>query len=142
MLYTSSVNLYMLYALFTSVLSSTIRTISRRHFHGLFFPSSSNSVLQAYSDGDWACDSIHSCSTIGYCFLQDDALISWLSKMQLFVARALVLRLKPCSYRHNWHNYWAYWLHSLLSRKRESLLTLLFILVIRVLFIHNDVFHE
>ena len=57
-------------------------------FDGLHFSSHSSLTLQAYSDADWAGDPTDRRSTIGYCFLLGDSLISWRIKKQTVVARS------------------------------------------------------
>ena len=55
---------------------------------GLFFPSTSNLLLTAYSDADWGTCVDSRKSTSGYCMYLGDALISWKSKKQNTVARS------------------------------------------------------
>ena len=54
-------------------------------FDGLHFSSHSSLTLQAYSDADWEGDPTDRRSTIGYCFLLGDFLISRRSKKQTAV---------------------------------------------------------
>ena len=65
-----------------------LRYLKDTIFDGLHFFSHSSLTLQAYSDADWAGDPIDRRSTIGYCFLLGDSLISWRSKKQTVVARS------------------------------------------------------
>ena len=67
---------------------SILRYLKGTIFDGLHFSSYSSLTLQAYSDADWAGDPIDRRSTIGYCFLLGDSLISWRSKKQKVVARS------------------------------------------------------
>ena len=55
-------------------------------FDGFHFSSHSSLTLQAYSDANCAGDPTDRQSTIGYCFLLSDSLISWRSKKQTVVA--------------------------------------------------------
>ena len=57
-------------------------------FDGLHFSSHSSLTLQAYSDADWASEPTDRRSTIGYCFILGDSLVSWRSKKQIVVARS------------------------------------------------------
>ena len=59
-------------------------------FHGLHFSSQSLLILQVYSDADWAGDPTDRRSTIGYCFLFGDSLISWHSTKQFVFARSSI----------------------------------------------------
>jgi hypothetical protein len=65
-----------------------LRYLKDTLFYGLHFSSQSSLTLQAYSDADWAGDPTDRRSTIGYCFLLGDSLISWRSKKQSVVARS------------------------------------------------------
>ena len=71
-----------------AVVLRILRYLKDTIFKGLYFPSHSSLTLQAYSDADWAGDPIDRRSTIGYCFLLGDSLISWRSKKQTVVARS------------------------------------------------------
>ena len=57
-------------------------------FYDIFYSAQSPLVLRAFSDADWAGDSIDRRSTTGYCFLLGSSLISWRSKKQTHVARS------------------------------------------------------
>ena len=57
-------------------------------FDGLHFSPNSSLTLQAHSEAYWAGDSTDRRSTIRYCFLMGDFLISWRSKKQTVVARS------------------------------------------------------
>ena len=63
-----------------------LRYLKGTIFDGLHFSSHSSLTLQAYSDADWVGDPTDRRSTIGYCFLLGDSLISWRSKKQIVVA--------------------------------------------------------
>ena len=63
-----------------------LRYLKGTIFDGLHFSSHSSLTLQAYSDVDLAGDPTDRRSTIGYCFLLGDYLISWRSKKQTVVA--------------------------------------------------------
>ena len=71
-----------------AVVLRILRYLKGTIFKGLYFSSHSSLTLQAYSDADWAGDPIDRRSTIGYCFLLGDSLISWRSKKQTVVARS------------------------------------------------------
>jgi hypothetical protein len=62
--------------------------VKRTLFHGLHFFSRSSLDLYVYSDVDWVGDPTNRRSTMGYCFLLGDSLISWRSKKQFVVARS------------------------------------------------------
>ena len=62
--------------------------VKRTLFPGLHFSFRSSLNLHVYSDADWAGDPIDHRSTIGYCFLPGDSLISWRSKKQFLVAHS------------------------------------------------------
>ena len=63
-----------------------LRYLKGTMFDGLHFSSYSSVTLQAYSNADWAGDPTDRRSTIGYCFLLGDSLISWIRKKQTVVA--------------------------------------------------------
>ena len=65
-----------------------LRYLKGTIFDGLHFSSYSSLTLEAYSDADWAGDPTDRRSTIGYCFLLGDSLISWKNKKQTVVARS------------------------------------------------------
>ena len=65
-----------------------LRYLKGTIFNGLHFTSHSSLTLQAYSNADWACDLTDRRSTIEYCYLLGDSLISWRSKKQTVVARS------------------------------------------------------
>ena len=71
-----------------AVVLRILRYLKDNLFHGLHFSSQSSLTLLAYSDADWAGDPTDRCSTIGYCFLLGDSLISWRSKKQSVVTRS------------------------------------------------------
>ena len=59
-----------------AVVLRILRCMKGTIFDGLHFSSHSSLTLQAYSDADWVGDPTYHRSTIGYCFLLDDYLIS------------------------------------------------------------------
>nr|XP_019708776.1 uncharacterized protein LOC109506326 [Elaeis guineensis] len=65
-----------------------IRYLKGHLFQGILLPRTSNFQLRAYSDADWADDINDRRSTIGYCILLDDSLISRRSKKQATVSRS------------------------------------------------------
>ena len=71
-----------------AVVFRILRYLKRTIFDSLHFSSHSSLTLQAYSDTDWAGDPTDRRSTIGYCFLLDDSLISWRSKKQTIIVRS------------------------------------------------------
>ena len=71
-----------------AVVLRILRYLKGTIFDGLHFSSHSSLTLQAYSDADWVGDPTYRRSTIGYCFLLGDSLISWRSKKQIVVARS------------------------------------------------------
>ena len=73
---------------YTSVLM-ILRYLKGIIFDGLHFSSHSSLTLQAYSDADWAGDPTNRRSTIGYCFLLGDSLISWRRNKQSLLVPAL-----------------------------------------------------
>ena len=70
------------YAVFFHILCYIKRTL----FNGLQFSAHSSLQLHAYSDADWAGDPTDRRSTIGFCFLLGDSLISQRSKKQTVVS--------------------------------------------------------
>jgi hypothetical protein len=65
-----------------------IRYVKGTLFHGLHFSSHSSLDLHAYLDADWIGDPTDRRSTMSYCFLLGNSLISWRSKNQSVVARS------------------------------------------------------
>ena len=61
-------------------------------FDGLHFSSHSSLTLQAYSDADWAGDPTDCRSTIGYCFILGDYIISWRRKKQTVIACSKIMQ--------------------------------------------------
>ena len=59
-----------------AVVLKILRYLKGTIFNSLNFSSHSSLALQAYSDADWAGDPTYRRSTIGYCFLLGDSLIS------------------------------------------------------------------
>ena len=73
-----------------AVVLRILRYLKCTIFYGFHFSSHSSLTLQAYSDADWANDHTNRQSTIGYCFLLGDSLISWRSKKQTVIARSSI----------------------------------------------------
>ena len=53
-----------------------LRYVKGTLYHGLHYSSQSFLELHAYSNADWACDSIDRCSITGFCFLLGTSLVS------------------------------------------------------------------
>ena len=66
-----------------------LRYLKGTLFHGLFY-SAYTLFLRAFSNADWAKDSIDRKSTTGYCFLLGSSLISWRNKKQTHVTRSSI----------------------------------------------------
>ena len=60
-----------------AVVLCILRYLKGTLFHGIFYSAQSPLVLHAFSDANWAGDSIDRRSTTGYYFLLGSSLISW-----------------------------------------------------------------
>ena len=65
-----------------------LRYLKGTLFHGLFYSVQSPFILRAFSDANWAEDSIDRKPPTSYCFLLSSSMISWRSKKQTHVARS------------------------------------------------------
>jgi len=70
------------------VVKSILRYLKLTMHHQFIIPCSSNLVLQAFTDSDWAGSLDDRKSTGGYAIFLENALISWSSKKQRTVARS------------------------------------------------------
>ena len=67
-----------------------LRYVKGTLYHGLHYSSRSSLELYAYSNADWAGDSIDQCFITGFCFLFGTLLVSWCSKKQDVVSRSII----------------------------------------------------
>lgn len=89
-----------------------LRYIKSSPGQGIFFPSSSDFLLNAFCDADWATCSDTRRSVTGFCVFLGEALISWKSKKQQTVSRSSA----ESKYRSMASTYCEItWLHALLK---------------------------
>ena len=119
-----------------------IRYLKGTIFDGLHFSSHSSLTLQAYSDADWAGDPTDRRSTIGYCFLLGDSLISWRSKKQTIVARSSTEAEYRALTATTAELIWLRWLLQDLGVDCSTATKLHCDNLSAIQIVHNDVFHE
>ena len=119
-----------------------IRYLKGTIFDGLHFSSHSSLTLQAYSDADWAGDPTDRRSTIGYCFLLGDSLISWRSKKQTIVARSSTEAKYRALTATTAELIWLRWLLQDLGVDCSTATKLHCDNRSAIQIVHNDVFHE
>ena len=119
-----------------------LRYLKGTIFDGLHFSSHSSLTLQAYSDADWAGDPIDRRSTIGYCFLLGDSLISWRRKKQIVIARSSTEAEYRALAATTTELIWLRWLLQDLGVNCSTATKLHCDNRSAIQIAHNDVFHE
>ena len=119
-----------------------LRYLKGTIFDGLHFSSHSSLTLQTYSDAYWVGDPTDRRSTIGYCFLLGDSLISWGSKKQTVVARSSTEAEYRALAAITAELIWLCWLLQDLGVDCSTVTKLYCDNRSAIQIAHNDVFHE
>jgi len=73
-----------------AAVTRVLRHVKESVAKGLVYNKSASSILQGFSDADWACDYETRRSTTGFMFIFGGAAVSWASKLQKTVALFIV----------------------------------------------------
>ena len=73
-----------------TVVKNILRYLKRSSSHGIWYPSNSRFLVQAFSDGDLGGCGLDRKSTSGGCQFLDGKLVSWQSKKQTCVSLSTV----------------------------------------------------